>query len=451
MNSFAEIFEMMTKQLDLTDVAYNLWIKPIKPIKLDNNRVILYVEEPYVKKIVEENYIPKFQFHLKEILGFDVEIEINSKDKDSKNSPQNKFEPIPELDDDEDMQRRLEISIANGEYKHTFDTFIVGPSNKLAYSACKAVARMQTNTYNPLFIYGESGLGKTHLLSAISQEMSVNFPSSNVIYVSAETFTNEFIQSIADSMMERFHEKYRSADVLLVDDIHFIAGKASTEEEFFYTFNELHRLGKQIVLTSDRPPKEIKSITDRLKTRFEWGLIADIQTPDFETRIAILKRKAQLLNMTVSNEVIEFIANKLKNNIRQLEGCIIKMNALMLMTDIQPTILMAQNVIRDILTDHQPIPVTVEKIINEVANIYNVTPEEMRSQKRSANISTARQVAIYVVQEITGMPYTAIGMEFGGRDHSTIVYAINKVKAIIKKDPSYKSTIEDIIKNMRVV
>lgn len=446
MNSFAEIFEMMTKQLDLTDVAYNLWIKPIKPVKLDNNKVILYVEEPYVKKIIEENYITKFQYHFKEILGFDVEIEINSKE-----SSQSKFEPIPELDDDEDMQKRLEISIANGEYKHTFDTFIVGPSNKLAYSACKAVARMQTNTYNPLFIYGDSGLGKTHLLSAISQEMSVNFPEKNVIYVSAETFTNEFIQSIADSTMDKFHDKYRSADVLLVDDIHFIAGKSSTEEEFFYTFNELHRLGKQIVLTSDRPPKEIKSITDRLKTRFEWGLIADIQTPDFETRVAILKRKAQLLNMNISNEVIEFIANKLKNNIRQLEGCIIKMNALMLMTDIQPTILMAQNVIRDILTDHQPIPVTVEKIINEVANIYNVTPDEIRSQKRSANISTARQVAIYVVQEITGMPYTAIGMEFGGRDHSTIVYAINKVKSIIKKDPSYKSTIEDIIKNMRVV
>lgn len=447
MNSFADIFELMTKKLDLTDIAYNLWIKPIKPVKLDNNKVVLYVAEPYAKKIIEENYVVRFKPIFKEILGFDVDIEILT--EESAEQKKNPFEPIPELEDDLDMQQRLELSIASGEYKHTFETFIVGPSNKLAYAACKAVAQKQTNTYNPLFVYGESGLGKTHLLSAIAQETKKNFPESNVIYVSAETFTNEFIQAIGDSTMDKFHDKYRSADVLLVDDIQFIAGKASTEEEFFYTFNELHRLGKQIVLTSDRPPKEIKSIADRLKTRFEWGLIADIQAPDFETRVAILKRKAELLHINVSSEVIEFIANKLKNNIRQLEGSIIKMNALMLVTDIQPTILMAQNVIRDILTDHQPIPVTVEKIINEVAHIYNVTAEEIRSQKRSANISTARQVAIYVVHEITDMSYSSIGEEFGGRDHSTIVYAINKVKAIIKKDSSYKSTIEDLIKNMR--
>lgn len=448
MKSFAEIFELMTKQLDLTDIAYNLWIAPIKPIKLDNNKVVLFVAEPYAKKIIEENYVNRFKVLLKDILGFEVEIEIITNESEGEES-KNPFEPIPELEDDLDMQIMLERSIANGEYKHTFETFIVGSSNKLAYAACKAVAQRQTNTYNPLFIYGESGLGKTHLLSAIAHETKNNFPSSNVIYVSAETFTNEFIQSIGDSTMDKFHDKYRKADVLLVDDIHFIAGKASTEEEFFYTFNEIHRLGRQIVLTSDRPPKEIKSIADRLKTRFEWGLIADIQTPDFETRVAIIKRKAELLNMNISNDVIDFIANKLKNNIRQLEGAIIKMNALTLVTDIQPTILMAQNVIRDILTDHQPIPVTVEKIINEVAHIYNVSQEEIRSQKRSANISTARQVAIFVVHEITGMSYTSIGEEFGGRDHSTIVYAINKVKSIIKKDASYKSTIDDLIKNMK--
>lgn len=449
MNSFAEIFELMTKQLNVTDVAYNLWIKPIKPVKLDNNKIVLFVESPYNKKIIEENYLSRFETIFKDILGFDVVIDIQTGNTNYSDGNQKISEPIPELDDDFDMRERLDKAVENGEYKHTFDTFIVGSSNKLAYAAAKAVAQKQSGKYNPLFIYGDSGLGKTHLLSAVSNEILKTYPNSNVLYVTAEGFTNEFIQAIGDQTTDRFHEKYRKADVLLVDDIQFIAGKTQTEEEFFYTFNELHSSGRQIVLTSDRPPREIKSIADRLKTRFEWGLIADIQAPDFETRVAIIKRKAELLNFNLSSEVIDFIATKLKNNIRQLEGAIIKMNALTLVTGIAPTIITAQNTIRDIMSDHQPIPVTVDKIISEVAHIYNVTPEEIRSQKRSSQISTARQVAIFVVQEITGLSYSNIGEEFGKRDHSTIVYAINKVKSIIKKDSSYKSTIDDLIKNMQ--
>lgn len=448
MNSFSEIFELMKSQLGITDTAMKLWIDPIKPIKLNNNRVLLYVQSEYAKKLIEENYVMTFKTIFKDILGFDVEIELLC-DKDLTAEQKLKYcDPIPELQDDLIMKERLEKSEAGGEYKHTFETFIVGDSNKLAYAACKAVAQNENTNYNPLFIYSEPGLGKTHLLSAVKNEMLSRNPAMNVVYIAAETFTNDFVQAIRSNTTDKFKEKYRSADVLLVDDIQFISGKEETQQELFHTFNELHRRDKQIIFTSDRPPKEMSNIEERLLTRFEWGLLADISTPEFETRIAIVKRKAELFGMSIPDNVVEFIADKLKNNIRQLEGAIIKMNALTLVTGVHPTISMAQNTIRDILSDHEPIPVTVEKIINEVAHIYNVSPEDMRSQKRSAQISTSRQVAIYVVSRITGLSYSAIGAEFGNRDHSTIVYAINKVKSIIKRDNSYRATIDDLIKNL---
>jgi chromosomal replication initiator protein len=235
----------------------------------------------------------------------------------------------------------------------------------------------------------------------------------------------------------------------LIDDIQFIAGKESTQEEFFHTFNELHQEGKQIVLTSDKPPKDMKTLEDRIRTRFEWGLIADISTPDFETRMAVIRRKAELLNLMIPDEVCEFIANRLKTNIRQLEGAVKKLKALKHLAGSAPSIAMAQSVIRDILNDDQPVPITIEKIIGEVANVYGVTPDDIRSNKRSSQISTARKVAIYAVREITQMSLVAIGTEFGGRDHSTIVYAINNIEANLKKDSNLRQIVEDILKNIK--
>ncbi|MEG2371221.1 MAG: chromosomal replication initiator protein DnaA, partial [Hydrogenoanaerobacterium sp.] len=244
--------------------------------------------------------------------------------------------------------------------------------------------------------------------------------------------------------------KYRQADALLVDDVQFIGGKESTQEEFFHTFNALYESNKQIVLTSDRPPKEIKTLDDRLRTRFEWGLLADIQPPDFETRVAIIQRKAELLDIQIPDDVAEYVANKLKTNIRQLEGAVKKIKAYKTLTGTPPSILIAQNAIRDILNDHQPVPVTIERIISEVARTYNgVTPQDIRSSKRSANISSARQVSIYIVREITQMSMASIGQEFGGRDHSTIVYALQQVEKNMNIDPRYRELIEDIIKNVR--
>jgi len=247
----------------------------------------------------------------------------------------------------------------------------------------------------------------------------------------------------------RIGKKYRNIDLLLIDDIQFIAGKEQTEEKFFHIFNELYNQNKVIVLTSDRPAKEIKSISDRLRTRFSSGLAADVKPPEYETRLAIIQRKAELLHFNISEDVIDYIATKLKSNIRQIEGVVTKLNALYMVSQVKPTIAVAQNVIKDIVTDHQPIPVTVDKIIGEVAKIYSVEPDEMRSQRRTANISQARKVAIYVIQDVTGLPYESIGQEFNGRDHSTVVYAIKSVKEEMERDSGFRSIVEDIIKNIK--
>lgn len=448
MNSFAEIFDLMKQNLPITDTAKKLFIDPIKPIKLNNNHVVLYVNNPYEKQIIEENYVNMFKTQFYEILGFEVEVDILTYNDLSAEQRVKFSDPIPELEDDLDMTQKLETTLANSNYQHTFDTFIVGDSNKLAYSACKSVCAGQVGQYNPLFIYSEPGLGKTHLLCAVKNEMERKYPGCKVLFVAAETFVTEFVNSLKYNTNDEFKQKYRNCDLLLVDDVQFFSGKKESQTELFHTFNELHSKGKQIILTSDRPPKEINDIEQRLMTRFEWGLLADIGTPEFETRLAIIKRKAELLGMHIPANVMEYMADKLKKNIRQLEGAIIKMNALTLVTSVPPTISMAQNVIKDVLTDQQPIPVTVEKIIAEVSHIYSVSPEEIVSQKRSSQISTARQVAMYIVHKVTGLSYTAIGQEFGGRDHSTVVYAISKVKSIIKKDPTYRATIDDLLKNM---
>ena len=447
MNSFEEVFNCIIDYCrdvgEVGDVAIKLWIKTLQPISLEGNRAIFSVDSDFQRGVVIANYGDLLKQAFKATLGFDVEIDIRIPDEMRINKP-------VDLDSLEEKQHELEKSYEYAKYDYTFDTFIVGSSNEFAYAACKAVADGDGGmVYNPLFIYGPSGLGKTHLITATAKEMKNKNNDLNIIYVTGETFSSEIINAIQTNSTTKFHDKYRSADVLLVDDIQFIAGKNSTQEEFFHTFNALYQDGKQIVLTSDRPPKAIKTLEDRIRSRFESGLIADINTPDFETRMAIIKRKAELLELKIPDDVAQFIANKLKTNIRQLEGAVKKLKALNHYAGSHPSISMAQSVIRDILNDDQPLPITVEKIIAEVANVYGVTPEDIRSTKRASAVSNARKIAIYVVREITQMPLASIGVEFGGRDHSTIVYAVNNVSASIKKDSHLKELVEDMIKNIK--
>ena len=333
--------------------------------------------------------------------------------------------------------------------RYTFDNFVVGNSNKYAHAASLAVAESPSEAYNPLFIYGGSGLGKTHLMNAIGIYLLEHNENLNVLYVSSEMFTNEFIKALGENKTREFKNKYRKVDVLLIDDIQFLEGKDTMQEEFFHTFNTLYESKKQIVLTSDRPPRDIATLEDRLKTRFEWGLTADVQPPDFETRMAIIKRKAELVGLSVPDNVCEFIAQKLKSNIRQLEGTVKKLNAIHLVEGATPTISTAQRAISDIVNNEQPAPVTVSKIIEEVGRTYGVSPEDIKSSKRNANVSFARQISMYVVREITQMPMVEIGKEFGGRDHSTVVYAIQQIEEKSARDPVTKATVSDIIKNIR--
>lgn len=445
MQSFSEVWAGVCSYCStlISNTAMTTWIRSIEPMGLVGDEARLFVRSDFQRQIVQSRYAGFLADGFRETLGFPVTIRLFT-EEDRPGQPES-APAAPEPESAEDIEQ----TYAKAEYEYTFDTFIVGSSNKFAHAASLAVAANPANAYNPLFIYGGSGLGKTHLLHAIQHEIAQNNPEISIVYIKGEDFTNELVESIRQNTQMQFRNKYRQSGVLLVDDIQFVAGKESTQEEFFHTFNSLYEAHKQIVLTSDRPPKEIQTLEDRLRTRFEWGLLADVQPPDFETRLAIIRRKAELLGITLPDEVSEFIANRLKNNIRQLEGAVKKIKAYNLLNHMPPSISTAQEAIKDILNDNQPTPVTVQRIIEEVGRTLSVSPEEIRSKKRSGNISTARQVSMYIVREITQMSTTAIGDEFGHRDHATIVYAIQKIEKDMRRNQQLKATVEDIVKNLQ--
>ena len=434
MDSFEQAWELICEycKSQITGVAYKTWFSSLKPVSLDFENNVATIEAPneFHMQTLLRGYADVLNRAFESVFGAPIQLSLVVPQADA---PAKQETPAP--DDD--------------SYELTFDTFVVGPSNRFAHAACQAVAAKPALLYNPLFIYGNSGLGKTHLLSAVSKEFMRNFPDRSVVYVKSEDFTNEIIDAIARGTTAALRAKYRSADLLLIDDVQFIAGKNSTQEEFFHTFNTLHEAKKQIILTSDRPPKDTATLEDRLKTRFEWGLTADIQPPDYETRISIINRKAASMDFTIPENVSEYIANRLKSNVRQLEGAVKKLRAFHLLENKPINVATAQSAISDIMNNSQPTPVTVDKIIEEVARTYLVAPEDIRSQKRNSVISTARQVSIYIVREITQMSMVEIGQTFGGRDHSTIVYALRQMESKLERDPRTRDTVDDIIKNIR--
>ena len=428
----------------MVDATYRLYIEKLQLVSFEDSSIItLSIEKEFLCGIVNDRYLNLLRDAFKSVLGFEAEVRVIS--------PEEPAAPPVALPAEElsASAQSSSVKLPSGRYDFTFENFIKGPSNQFTLAAAQAVANNPAYAYNPLFIWGSSGLGKTHLLNAIQIEIRKNHPDFNIVYVDCEKFTNEIITAIRSGSTEEFRQKYRQADLLLVDDIQFIAGKESTQEEFFHTFNTLHNAGKQIVLACDRPAKEIKTLDDRLRTRFEWGLTADIQPPDYETRVAIIRRKAELLGLELPDEVVEYIANNLKNNIRQLEGAVKKLNAYYMLEGISPVIGVAQNAIRDILSETQPVPITVEKIISEVARTYSVSAADIRSAKRNSAVAAARRTAIYVIREITGMSMEDIGKEVGGRDHSTIVYSLKVMSKSIQTDTRLRETVEDIIKNVR--
>ena len=438
MDNFKEgwgiICNYLREEKKIADVAYKTWISRIEPVEIDFEKgvITLMVPNEFHRQTLIKGYLSKLDEAYEAVLG-------------------TSFETIFIIPEEQENEKLLgKETSADAGYEFTFDTFIVGSSNKFAHAASMAVAQNPAAAYNPLFLYGNSGLGKTHLLYAIGNEIRKSHPDYKVIYIKGEDFANEIIQSIMNKTTAQFRQKYRQADVLLVDDVQFIGGKESTQEEFFHTFDALHDAKKQIVLSSDRPPKEIKVLTDRLRGRFEMGLLADIQAPDFETRMAIIKRKAEITGLDLSDDLCEYIANKLKTNIRQLEGVVKKLLAKYNLTKEKPNLSIVNEAISEILNDDTPPEMTVEKIIDEVCRTYGVNSDDLRSQKsRRANINKPRQIAVYIVRELTTLSMENIGKEFGNRHYSTIVYTVQQVEKDIKTDPSLRETVEDIIKNIR--
>lgn len=432
MESFEDLWALVKEYIkaNVTEVAFKIWINPIEFVALKDDVVTLTVND-FKKKIILDKFYHLVVEAFENVLGFPVEIEIISQK-----------EEILENENEEKKDNNV------NEYSYTFDNFIIGSSNKFAHAAALNVANNPGKAYNPLFIYGHSGLGKTHLLSAIMNEIKSRNPKADIIYTSGEHFTNELIYHIGNHNTHTFHEKYRNTDVLLVDDIQFIAKTETTQEEFFHTFNALNNSGKQIVLTSDRPPKEMMTLEERLRTRFESGLIADVQPPSLETRMAIVKKKSIDLNIDLNDEIIQFIAENIKRNVRQLEGTVKKIKAVYDVEGIKPNIAIARKAISDINNSDEPPPVTVEKIIKEVSRALDVNANDIRSGKRNADISHARQVSIYIVNEITDLSLKAIGNEFGQKHYTTVIYALNQMKEKIENNINLRNTIDDIIKNI---
>lgn len=450
MDSFNEAFQSVLKYCEadpsVSEIGFNKWIKILEPFKLENNTAFLLTDSEFTKKTTMEVYEDVLKRAFLEVLGFGVDIRIlvKAKDENSGDIPQ---EPAPTVSAPTKYSSSL-----------TFDNFVKGKSNELAYAFSIAVAgkndtsgELNTNqAFNPLFIYGDSGLGKTHLMKAIENEVKKKKPDINLIYTTGENFMNELVKAIEYKQTISFHDKYRNADFLLVDDVQSIAGKERIQEEFFHTFNDLYNAGKQIVLTSDIAPSKISKLENRIRSRFSLGVQVDIQPPDFETRMAIVKRKAEVLDLQLTDNIARIIAEKIKTNIRQLEGTVNKMKALTIYTNEQPSISMAQRVIKEIMIENHPAEITVDRIISDVASAFKVTPDDIRSTNRRANISLARKITIYLLKEVKGMTYIQIGNELN-KNHSTMTIHYQDVVELLKKNSDLKETVEDIIKNLKDV
>ena len=431
---------------EMSEVSFNTWIKSCEPISKSSDTIKISVPNSFTQEILEKRYKDLVANSIKATCSklYNIQFLIASdisKDESNdikKNEPKKKEKSIIVND---------ELS-ATLNPKYTFDSFVIGNSNRFAHAASLAVAESPAKAYNPLFIYGGVGLGKTHLMHAIGHYILQNNPNAKVVYVSSEKFTNELIEGIKDDKNEEFRNKYRNVDVLLIDDIQFIAGKERTQEEFFHTFNTLHDANKQIILSSDRPPKEIPTLEDRLRSRFEWGLIADIQVPDFETRMAILKKKADVEKLNVPNEVMVYVATKIKSNIRELEGALIRIVAYSSLTNRDITVDLASEALKDIISKKQGRHITIGIIQDIVSSYFNLRVEDLKSQRRTRNVAYPRQIAMYLSRKLTDMSLPKIGEEFGGRDHTTVIHAYEKISDNLNTDESLQHTIDDITKKL---
>ena len=432
-----ELNELLTKAKELlkdemTKISYETWIKNLEIQSFDNDIVVLVASSGFQKESIQSRYYDLLTNTFNFITNKECQINIISKD---------------ELQEEEAINLPNDVGYGYSNStlnpKYTFDTFVVGNNNRFAHAAALAVAEAPATSYNPLFIYGGVGLGKTHLMHAIGNAILRKNKKANILYVTSEKFTNQLINSIKDNTSAQFRDKYRNIDVLLIDDIQFIAGKERCQEEFFHTFNTLHESGKQIILSSDRPPIDIQLLEDRLKSRFEWGLIADISNPDYETRLAILRKKAQLDNIIIDDEILSNIANRIDSNIRELEGTLNKLIAKSSLTNSPITMEMAERAINDIVAQQEKV-ISAEFIQETVAKYFNINAKDLRGSKRSNDIAFPRQIAMYLCRNVAQMSLPQIGKDFGKRDHTTVMHACTKIENEIKENQNTKLIVESV-------
>lgn len=432
MNSLSEIWNSVMDILRqrTTATAINTWFSDCEPVDLAEKCLVLKTTSEFKRNIIEDRFAPEIREILSDLFSCEFDFKLLLGD---------------ELEEYETAQKGNHLMPEMDGY--TFDNFIVGSSNKFAHAAALSVAMEPGKNYNPLLIYGNSGLGKTHLLLAIGQYINEHQPHAQIAYIKGDEFTNQMVNSIQTGRAEEFRQKYRNVDLFLVDDIQFIAGKESTQEEFFHTFNNIYEAGHQIVITSDRPPVEMTTLDDRLRTRFEGGLIADVQSPDLETRIAITRNKAALLGMILPNDIVNFIAENLTSNIRQIEGVVKRLTAYSNVMHDDITIDHVRRAIKDVVRVGVYIP-TPDVIIEETARYFNLKPEDLKGQRRSKNTALARQVSMYLMRQLTNMSFKDIGTQYENRNHATVMASVNKIQGLIETDKSVASTIRDITSNI---
>ena len=436
LNSIADVWKNVLDRLrsQLSETTINTWFDEVEVVTMEDSAFVLHCSNSFKKSTIEARFMSHIKAALKDIFSSDLEVKILD---DQQLSAYHGVAP--------DRPGSLLESDA-----FTFGTYVVGPQNKMAYAAARAVAEKPAEHYNPLFIYGDSGLGKTHLLYAIAHKIHADHPDYRIVYIKGDAFTNELIQAIREGRNQEFREKFRSADVFLMDDVQFIAGKDSTMEEMFHTFNTLYETRKQIVFTADRPPKEMLKLEDRLKTRFEWGLLADIQPPDYETRMAIIKNKAIRMGVELPDFLLQLIAENITANVRQIEGTVNKIMAYQqLMGDSvdKETVVRA---VKDMFKEKSDIVPTADVIIDEVCKFYNIEPATLRGQGRAKDISLARQIAMYQIRRMTNLSLKEIGKEFDNRDHTTVLHSIERIEDLIKVDPEKAEIIKDITSNINI-
>lgn len=445
LEKWEEILEYLKIEHCVTDVSFKTWLLPLKVYSVKGNLITISIDDkmigPDSKNFISRKYGIPLKVSISEIMNhnYDIEFILKSQIVAEKNN-----------DGTFDSSRNKKNGLSFLNPRYTFDTFVVGANNNLAHAASLAVAESPAEIYNPLFIYGGVGLGKTHLMHSIAHYILEQNPKSKVMYVTSEKFTNELIESIrnVNTTPTEFREKYRNIDVLLIDDIQFIIGKESTQEEFFHTFNTLHESKKQIIISSDKPPKDILTLEERLRSRFEWGLTVDIQQPDYETRMAILKKKEELDGLQIDNEVMKYIATYVKSNIRELEGALTKIVALSRLKKQEVNVTLAEEALKDLISPDNKKRLTPELIIEVIAEHFNLTTNELYSINKSRNIAYPRQVAMYLCRKLTDFSLSDIGKIMGNRDHTTILHGIDKVEKNIKSDPSMQNTIDVLTKKI---